>query len=101
MRHLPQLRIASDGVAEFAPGGMHLMLMQPRAAVEAGGKVEVSFVLDDGRELSAEFEVRNPPALRESPLGAMRLYRERRSRPCRDGRWAVKEGVRHVRLRGP
>src|SRR3546814_7118255 len=34
MRHLPQLRIASDGVAEFAPGGMHLMLMPPRAPVE-------------------------------------------------------------------
>ena len=62
-RHLPELRIAPGATAVFEPGGKHLMLMQPRAPLEAGGKVAVSFVLDDGREVSAEFEVRKPGAL--------------------------------------
>lgn len=63
MRPVPRLRIEADDVAVLQPGGMHLMLMRPPAPLEAGGKVVVSFELDDGREISAEFEVRKPDAL--------------------------------------
>ena len=64
MRHLPELRIAPDGVAVLKPGGMHLMLMRPHAPLKAGSKVAVSFELSDGRRVPGEFEVRKPDALR-------------------------------------
>lgn len=63
MRHLPELRVARDGVAVLKPGGMHLMLMRPHAPLKAGSRVVVSFRLADGGELLGEFEVRKPDAL--------------------------------------
>lgn len=60
MRALPELRIAPDGVATLKPGGMHLMLMQPRAPLKPGSKVVVEFVLQDGETLRGEFVVRKP-----------------------------------------
>ena len=63
MRHLPELRIAPDGAAVLKPGGMHLMLMRPRAQLEAGSRVVVVFELSGGGELLGEFEVRKPNAL--------------------------------------
>ena len=58
MRELEELRIAPDGDATFKPGGMHLMLMQPRASLKEGSKVVVVFKLQDGRELLSELVVR-------------------------------------------
>jgi len=63
MRHLSELRIAPGDSAVFKPGGMHLMLMQPHAQLEAGSRVAVSFELSGGGELLGEFEVRKPGAL--------------------------------------
>lgn len=60
MRAVPELRIAPDDAAVLKPGGLHLMLMQPHAALTAGSKVAVQFELSDGRKLLGEFEVRNP-----------------------------------------
>ena len=60
MRELDQLRIAPDGDAILKPGGMHLMLMQPRAPLKEGSKVVVSFKLQDGREILSELVVRKP-----------------------------------------
>lgn len=60
MRAIEQLRIVPDGVATFKPGGMHLMLMQPRAPLKEGSKVVVVFKLQDGRELLSELVVRKP-----------------------------------------
>lgn len=58
MRPLPRLRIAPSGVAELKPGGMHLMLMQPQAALEEGSRVPVEFTLEGGGVLRGELEVR-------------------------------------------
>lgn len=58
MRELEQLRIVPDGDAVFKPGGMHLMLMQPRAPLKEGSKVVVFFELQDGREILSELVVR-------------------------------------------
>ena len=58
MRELEQLRIAPDGNAVLKPGGMHLMLMRPRAPLSEGSKVVVAFKLQDGREILAELGVR-------------------------------------------
>jgi len=60
MRALPELRIAPDGVATLKPGGMHLMLMQPRAPLKPGSRLVVAFVLKGGGTLRGEFVVRKP-----------------------------------------
>lgn len=60
MREVPELRIAPDDAAVLKPGGLHLMLMQPRAPLKSGSKVAVEFELSDGRKLLGEFEVRKP-----------------------------------------
>lgn len=60
MRALPELRIAPGGSATLKPGGMHLMLMQPRAALKPGSKVSVEFALKGGGKLLGEFVVRTP-----------------------------------------
>lgn len=60
MRALPELRIAPDDAAVLKPGGMHLMLMQPRAPLKEGSRVVVEFTLKDGGVLRGELEVRKP-----------------------------------------
>ncbi|MGO4221777.1 copper chaperone PCu(A)C [Lysobacter sp. TAF61] len=58
MRALPELRIAAGDAAVLKPGGMHLMLMQPKAVLKPGSKVAIEFVLKDGGKLLGEFVVR-------------------------------------------
>lgn len=58
MRALPELRIAPGSAATLKPGGMHLMLMQPRAPLRPGSKVAIEFTLKDGNKLLGEFVVR-------------------------------------------
>lgn len=58
MQALPSLRIAAGDTATLTPGGLHLMLMQPRAPLQAGDKVAVDFALKDGRVLRGELDVR-------------------------------------------
>lgn len=60
MRALPELRIVPGTAATLKPGGMHLMLMQPRAALKPGSKVVVEFALKDGGKMLGEFVVRKP-----------------------------------------
>ena len=60
MRQVPELRIAPDGAAVLQPGGLHLMLMQPKMALKPGSRVAIVFKLKDGRELLGEFEARKP-----------------------------------------
>jgi len=58
MRDVSELRLGPDDAAVLKPGGLHLMLMQPRVPLKAGSKVAVEFELADGRKLLGEFEVR-------------------------------------------
>ena len=60
MRQVPELRIAPDGAAVLQPGGLHLMLMQPKATLKPGSRVAIEFELKDGRKLLGELEVRKP-----------------------------------------
>ena len=62
MRAVPELRLPPHGAAVMKPGGMHLMLMQPRTSLQAGTRVAMEFTLADGRKLLGEFEVRKPDA---------------------------------------
>ena len=59
-RAVPELRIAPDDAAVLKPGGLHLMLMEPRAPLKPGSKVAIEFPLQDGRVVRGEFEVRAP-----------------------------------------
>jgi hypothetical protein len=58
MREVERLQVAAGQAAVLEPGGLHLMLMQPGAAIAEGGKVLVEFELQDGRRVSGEFIVR-------------------------------------------
>ena len=60
MRAVPELRIAPDGAAVLQPGGLHLMLMQPKSPLKPGSRVAIVFKLKDGREVLGEFEARKP-----------------------------------------
>jgi copper(I)-binding protein len=64
MRAMDQLRIGPGKTAEFAPGGMHLMLMQPRQSLRAGEHVPIEFTLQDGRTVRGDFEVKGPRAVK-------------------------------------
>ena len=63
MRHIHALDVPAGGSVKLAPGGLHLMLMQPVAPLELGASVPVELELADGRRLRGDFEVRAPDAL--------------------------------------
>lgn len=63
MRAVPQLRIAPDQAAVFKPGGLHLMLMQPKSPLKVGSRVVIRFRTANGGELLGEFQVRGPDGL--------------------------------------
>jgi len=54
----PQLSVPAHGRVEFAPGGLHLMLMKPVKALHKGDQVELVLELADGSEVAVTAEVR-------------------------------------------
>ena len=60
MRPVPTLRIPPDGAVQLKPGGLHLMLMRPAAALKPGSRIVVEFELAGGGTLLGEFEMRKP-----------------------------------------
>lgn len=60
MRPVPTLRIPPDGAVMLKPGGLHLMLVRPGAALKPGSRIVVEFELAGGGTLLGEFEVRKP-----------------------------------------
>jgi copper(I)-binding protein len=60
MREVHRLVLEPGGEIRLAPGGKHLMLMQPRHAIEVGEKVQVLFLLADGTRLETYFDVVAP-----------------------------------------
>lgn len=59
MRAVPRLAVPARGEVSLQPGGLHLMLMDPRAPVKAGERIEVEFELEDGRVLRSTWPVRD------------------------------------------
>ncbi len=57
MRELHLIEMAPGKEIKFSPGGMHLMLMQPRRPVAPGDRIEITFLLSDGQRVPAIFEV--------------------------------------------
>lgn len=62
MQALPELKIPAGETVVLAPGGKHLMLMQPSAVPQRGDSVKVHFQLADGSRHSASLVVRDAAA---------------------------------------
>jgi copper(I)-binding protein len=62
MREVHRIDLAPGQRVALAPGGKHLMLMQPRHEIAPGAKVEVVFLLADGRRVTTYFDVVSPDA---------------------------------------
>ena len=60
MRAVPRLAVPAGGSVELKPGGLHLMLMQPKDSLKPGDSVEVVLELEGGQTSAVELEVRAP-----------------------------------------
>ena len=58
MEHAPQIEISPNASLLFAPGGYHLMLMNPKRTLRAGDRVEIDLKFRGGLVLPVAFEVR-------------------------------------------
>jgi copper(I)-binding protein len=58
MERLPQIELATNVGLIFAPGGNHLMLMNPKQALRAGDVVVVKLEFQGGLVLPVTFAVR-------------------------------------------
>ncbi|MBS0215253.1 MAG: copper chaperone PCu(A)C [Proteobacteria bacterium] len=58
MRALPQLVLPAHGSVELKPGGLHLMLMDPKKTLQAGDHVALHFDAGKGRDVRGDFVVR-------------------------------------------
>lgn len=58
MTHAAHIDLAPHASLAFAPGGLHLMLMDPKRPLRAGERVEMQLEFRDGRRLPVSFEVR-------------------------------------------
>jgi hypothetical protein len=59
MMDVPNVPVPAGGGVTFAPGGYHLMCMQPTAAMKPGASVPVTLQFADGSKLDASFAVKN------------------------------------------
>lgn len=58
MRELPRMVLPAHGDLELKPGGMHLMLMDPKKPLKAGDRVVLRFDAGKGRSINGDFMVR-------------------------------------------
>nr|VFK25717.1 MAG: hypothetical protein BECKMB1821G_GA0114241_101541 [Candidatus Kentron sp. MB]VFK29707.1 MAG: hypothetical protein BECKMB1821I_GA0114274_101140 [Candidatus Kentron sp. MB]VFK74877.1 MAG: hypothetical protein BECKMB1821H_GA0114242_101140 [Candidatus Kentron sp. MB] len=60
MVHLERIEIPAKGQASLKPGGMHMMLMQPKRAFTVGDEATITLVFANGAKISAIFKVKKP-----------------------------------------
>jgi len=58
MVHESQIEIAPNASLLFAPGGYHLMLLNPKRTLRAGNRVDVNLEFRGGLVLPVAFEIR-------------------------------------------
>jgi copper(I)-binding protein len=58
MSAVDRLTVAPRGSLHFAPGGYHIMLMQPTRMLHPGDQVPMTLRFADGSSLQVSFEVR-------------------------------------------
>jgi copper(I)-binding protein len=59
MEDVASVPVAPGDTVKFAPGGYHLMCMDPSPAMRPGNTVAVTFKFSDGSKATANFAVRN------------------------------------------
>jgi copper(I)-binding protein len=59
MEHVTRVAVPAGGTAAFAPGGYHLMCVNPKAAIRPGAQIPVTLRFSDGTNLTVPFAVRN------------------------------------------
>lgn len=50
MEPVPKLNIEAESAVQLAPGGLHLMMMQPSQPTKPGDQIRITIRLDDGSE---------------------------------------------------
>jgi copper(I)-binding protein len=58
MEHAPQIELSPNASLLFAPGGYHLMLLNPKRTLRAGNRVDIYLEFRGGLVLPVAFEVR-------------------------------------------
>lgn len=58
MEDVASVEVAPHATLKFAPGGYHLMCMDPRSALKPGARVPVTLEFADGTKLQAQFAIR-------------------------------------------
>ncbi len=58
MMHTSQIELAPNASVAFAPGGLHLMLMNPTQALRVGDRVNINLQFQGGLVVPFAFEVR-------------------------------------------
>ena len=58
MEQVPTLTIEPDSTVHLAPGGLHLMMMNPGKPTRIGDKIEILILFDDGSEQKLEMWVK-------------------------------------------
>ena len=71
MSAVDNLTVASHGSLRFAPGGYHMMLMQPRRALQPGDQVPITLHFADASSLLVLFDVRSAGGDATAPSHAM------------------------------
>jgi hypothetical protein len=59
MMDMPTVAVLAGGNLKFAPGGYHLMCMDPRPAMKPGRTVSVTLEFSDGTKTHVPFAVKN------------------------------------------
>lgn len=60
MVHVGKIEVPAGGRLEFAPGGYHLMLVQPTRELSFGERIPMTLEFSGSQKLTAEFVVRGP-----------------------------------------
>jgi len=58
MEHAPQIELLPNASLLFAPGGYHLMLSNPKRALHAGDRVDITLKFRGGLAFPVTYEVR-------------------------------------------
>ena len=58
MEQVPELTIEANATVQLAPGGLHLMMMQPADPIKPGMRVTITIRLEDGSEQNLELVVK-------------------------------------------
>ena len=69
MKALPSgVEIPAGGVVKLAPGGLHLMLFGPKAAVKAGDRIPVTLTFAKAGKVKVELAAESKPAAKPAAM---------------------------------